>query len=1349
MNAKKGVLQIKGARAGNLQNLDLCLPHGAWTAVHGASGAGKSALLFGLLAPVSKRRFRLLEDPAALPGGGEAWLAPLADEVRGLHPVIAGAGEIPRGRRKTLLVDALDLWPLLEQAWHRQGGYLCTKCKTRWRPPLAVDIEQHCQSWEEGTTVLVLCHAAGQGRDRLLQGGWTRYRIEGRLQRLEEAAETLPQGSALLIDRFRWRPGQETRWREAVDAMLARGEPATLVAMDRETEIPAAASCPQCAQLHQSHTWQDWSRRSDLEDRYVQDQAWQHWVQASLQEWGAWVEEGNRSSAARRLRMLLRTGLGHLSANRTLGTLSLGEGRRLELSSWIAQVRSGQTVLLDEPGMGLHGRERQALAGLLQELVAQGNTVFTADPAREFLEAAHHWLWLGPGGGPDGGTIVGQGPRETLPKEDWHDEAFLQEHAPAETAEATVSFAKLRHRFVDIPHLELPLGRLVAFCGMSGSGKTTLIEQQLLPSLRGVEGAPEIHGKLPMGGVASLLERALRWSPWSTVATLSGCWAEVRQAFADGEEGRIRGLSAADLVARPRQGACAHCEGHGLDRDGLPCPQCDALGLREDLLDLRLRQRSLREWLTTPLHKLEKRLPARGRLRATVRHLIDLGLGERHLGERGRFLSLGERGRLALARSLASARRDRPKLFVLDEPCLGLPVQEARKVVALLRRLCREGHSVWVVEHHEYLLRAADYLVELGPGAGKEGGKVVFAGPASEVLQSNSATGRWLRERREEAPPPPPPRPWTELPSAVLPEDASRKGRLRLEEELRRELAMRSPLLQDQAGAEAMQHPAPAIRQELLHEASKAETAWTPVAWPTAPAGNSRLLEVLGLEEGFSHLCRAVATPRCQHCGGGGPWKDLQQAVGSLQEPGPWLFASPLPQSFLAKEEHPAWLRAAGFRRFLREGKSFRWTRQTEQDLQHGDAVWLEELPLDDPDIVGRLRDLSHQAALLGDGLVQVMSAQQPQEVQLSYRPGACRDCARDSVGMVAHLGGDTVQALREGRLETLCKVVLAEQQAPEVFARAMPLLQASSLLAQSAETSWRQLGEEEQRVARLIGLLLFPLEGVAILVDQALSGLSPSMAWRLGHAMVQGPGRFRFTDPEGWLDLPNEEALVQAQADQPFADAPASFDWESWCSPPRTEAGQSLREALGIEEDLKQYFLRTEGARLAGWTSRDLDPRHSNLRCAKCKGRGHFRPHPVLRVACPSCQGHGWQRALAAAEDRGLRWPDLGRQRLLDLAAFFPPSGRLGAVFATAVELNLGEFVLDSPLPSLPRGVRMLAPLAGSAQILPQEELAVGLALPGWTSLEAAGISRTMVKFREHAASFSWRDRHPLPSTV
>ncbi|MFQ5667228.1 MAG: hypothetical protein ACE5I7_12450, partial [Candidatus Binatia bacterium] len=281
-----------------------------------------------------------------------------------------------------------------------------------------------------------------------------------------------------------------------------------------------------------------------------------------------------------------------------------------------------------------------------------------------------------------------------------------------------------------------------------------LFEEELVPRLRG---ETNFRGRLPPGGVTVLLQRALRHASISTVATLSGAWSLLRRAFAAGEEGRIRGLAPADFVARPRQGGCRSCQGRGCDPFGVECPVCGGLGLRNDLLEVRLRSRPLREWLSTPLARIERRLGMAGdpRLRNLVRHLVALGLGDRCLGERGRWLSLGERSRIALARALAAARRGREQLFLLDEPCLGLPFSEARRVVALLRKLTREGHTFWVVEHHEVLLRSADWLVELGPGAGPEGGKVLYEGMPAGILEAGTPTGTWLATRGRPMPPAP------------------------------------------------------------------------------------------------------------------------------------------------------------------------------------------------------------------------------------------------------------------------------------------------------------------------------------------------------------------------------------------------------------------------------------------------------------------------------------------------------------------------------------------------------------------------------------------------------------------
>ena len=317
-----------------------------------------------------------------------------------------------------------------------------------------------------------------------------------------------------------------------------------------------------------------------------------------------------------------------------------------------------------------------------------------------------------------------------------------------------------------------------------------------------------------------------------------GAWEEIRCAFCEGEEGRIRGLNKSDLVAKLGKGGCIECRGHGILAQGFPCGECSGHGLRRDLLALRLRNRSLQEWLETPLNILEKRLPSDGTLRNRVAHLRNLGLGNRCFGERGRWLSLGERGRIALARALATSRRSRPKLFILDEPCLGLPVREAVKVVHLLRRLVSEGHSFWVVEHHEVFLRSADYLVEIGPGAGPEGGQLLYSGSASELEGKPTPTGVWLRKRTREAPIPSKLKPMQPSSSECLAEDASRKGRLRLEEDLSRELATRSPLTQEVGWAPSQQ----------------SDSHLPPLAWPIAPPPETSLWQVLGFAPAARHL---------------------------------------------------------------------------------------------------------------------------------------------------------------------------------------------------------------------------------------------------------------------------------------------------------------------------------------------------------------------------------------------------------------------------------------------------------------------------------------------------------------
>jgi len=1328
-------IQLRGLRAGNLKDLDLELHRGRWTAVHGPSGAGKSALLFGVLEPVSRRRFEILEDPRALPGLEESWLKPLADGVMGLDPVIASAGEIPRGRKKAALVEVLDLLSLLQKAWQKEGQYLCTACDHTWRPPSVDALLNLAKDWEENATVLVLSAASDADSAALLQAGWTRYRVGKTLARLEEAPSRLSEDAWLLLDRFKWRTNQALRLRDALASSLARGVAMRLVVAEQAFDFAAADRCPNCGLHHQSHAAEDWVRNLQLQDRCLNGKTWSTWMDLPLQEWLDLEPLPKQGRARRRLELLHRTGLGHLSGNRLLGTLSLGEARRLELVSWIAQVRRGQTVLLDEPGMGLHGRERQTVATLLQELVAQGNTVLTADPAREFLEAAHHWLALGPQGGPGGGLIVGQGHREQLPKEDW-----VEDPSTASPATEFLDFPKVQARHLNIKKLSIPLGRVVTFCGVSGSGKSTLLEQEILPRLRAKE---KVDGKIPEGGVHSLLERALRWSPASTIATLAGVWQEVRAAFASSEEARIRGIEAGALVARPGKGACPVCDGYAIDAHHLPCLACDGLGLREDLLELRLRNRPLRDWLTTPLEKLEKRLPAKGRLRNTVRHLIALGMGDRTLGERGRFLSLGERGRIALARVLSTARPGAPKLFLLDEPCLGLPVQEARKVVRLLRELCKDGHSFWVVEHHEYLLRSTDWMMEIGPGAGAEGGQLIYQGEAEGVLAQDTPTGHWLVSRRQMELEPPLPPPRQELRSRRLEEDMKRSGRRHLESELARELAMRSPLLHDLVGVET---------EDYDDDKSEVQEDWTPAAWPVDPPRGTRLAEVLGLAAPIQTILETHGSSVCSGCGGGGPWLSFEQAARDLSKTDDLIFTTPLPDAFLQRKEHASWLQAAGFRRFLRNGKTIRWRREEQAELQSGDLVWLDRLHPKEEAAVGRLRDVAHHAALLGEGKALALDPVSFKTVW-HFHPDICRDCERPNLPMEARLGTLKASELQNYPLQDVVKVCAQQKTGAGLFEEALELLAGTSLLSRKVGHTWTSLTQLEKQSARLGGWLLNPLQGVVLLADQALSGLPAAIARRFAERMLKGNAVFHFTDPEGWAFAPKPSTNQALQIDPPLP-FPMPFSMKEWCDPPRAKADATLRHALGVEWELSTYFQKSDVARLHGWGAEDLDVRRSQHRCQVCLGRRRTWLHPEWSLSCGSCHGTGWSASMAPLEERGVRWMDLGHRKILELQHMFADHPRLNAVFTWASDLCLGDFELDTPLQKLPRGTRMLAPfaawMAAATDVGPASSggARLGLALAGWIPLEAEHISSRIAGFPSAHSGHEWREHHPLFAT-
>ncbi len=1297
--ATPGAIRLRGLRAANLRNFDLDLPLHRWTAITGPSGAGKSALLGQVLEPVARRRFRILRNPTALPGGEEDWLPTVADAVENLPPVLSLSGELPRRRRHVAVATALGLWPRLIQAWEENGIHECRSCSCRWKPTQLEEFLAISTSWKEGERCEILTEVGGEDRESLMRAGWARARISGKSARLEEGTGPLPADAWLVLDRFRWRLDRMSRLQEALGLGLHRGGGVEFrLGLDVHL-LPGRRRCPECNTVAEDPADLAWLDVDDGGQHWIlADRTLNAWSQSALGDWQALLRAGTKP-VDRRLQQLCATGLGHLAAHRSLGSLSLGEARRLELSSLFAQVRCQQLLWIDEPGLGLHGQERARLCPLLRELVEQGNTLLTADPGNQFLEAADGFVCLGPGGGPRGGHLVSQGERAQ-----WVPPDLVRPQTRSVEFSGALSFVKLELRHIQISQLDLPLGGVVAVVGVSGSGKTTLLQDILLPRLR--EQGSRGEG---FHGVTSLLERALGWSPQSTLATLAGVWSELRIRLADGEEGRIRGLSAADLVASPKNGACPRCRGRGLDEDFMACPVCDGLGLRADLLDLRQGGLSLRSWLQKSLSDLLLHLPGDTRLRRTLVLLESLGLGDRSLGERGRFLSLGERSRLALVRQLASARRGHPRLFLLDEPCLGLPVQDSIRVVEVLRQLTNEGHSFWVVEHEEGLIQAADHVVEIGPGAGAEGGRLLFAGRPEELRNADTPTGRWLRDGEsvphvlaDSLPPP-------ALQSEILEEDLYGKGRRRLHEDLLREWNTRSPLQENQAFA---------------WQSGEGETrAVAPVAWPLPAPPTATLLQVLGLDGVLAEKVKRHGEPRCRQCGGAGPWNDLREAISSLQESNQALRVRVWTAPLLTTELSATVLRAAGFRRLWRQGKAV--LLRAEEEVLVGDEVWLDRGDaLEWPDSTGRLLDMEHHARLLAGGRLLARTDSQVWE----YHAGHCRECGwtKNSEDAVVRRWHDWT--LDEFRAAPLVESLQhATRATPEpLFVEAASLLAGTSLLERAGNTLMRSLQPLECRLARLLGLLLFPLHGLVLLHDRPLSGLPPACARRLAERLA-GPGAHRWTDPEGWSDSPGPLTELGKVAFLPLSPFSLELDGSAWADPAPAPNQATLRQALGLEPPLRRQYLACEEARMRGWADSDLTLSSRGRRCPVCLGRRRQSSHEALFLPCVACGGSGWSRETASLEIRGLRWSDLGFCSLAKLAIHFAESPALAGPLNLAVEAGLGSLLLDAPLSTLALGMASLAPiLAKLAGLEPFGECWLH-PFAGLTPLEARRVALRM----------------------
>jgi excinuclease ABC subunit A len=474
-----------------------------------------------------------------------------------------------------------------------------------------------------------------------------------------------------------------------------------------------------------------------------------------------------------RLAYLIEVGLGYLTLERSLHTLSAGEAQRVALTATLGSSLVDMLYVLDEPSVGLHAADVSPLADAIERLWQRGNTVVVVEHEEEIIRRASQAVEFGPAAGEDGGRIVFQGtPNELAACHDSRTGDWLSGRrtlgrgtARRGTAQGWVKLCGARGNNLQNLTVEFPLGVLCLVTGVSGAGKSSLVDKTLYPALarrlQRDSDAAALPDPLPYDDVLGTgqLEEAVHIdqspigrSPRSNPATYLKAFDPIRVLFSEQAEARARGLTAGHFSFNVDGGRCERCQGGSLlsvDMQFMAdvymrCPECGGRRYRSGVLEVKYRGQDIADVLDMTVRQAFTFFRGQRKVQAKLKHLLDVGLDYLRLGQPATTLSGGEAQRLKLAAHLAAKRRGRA-LFILDEPTTGLHFSDIVQLVDCFDALLEVGHSLVVVEHNLQLMKAADWLIDLGPGAADEGGQVIATGTPEEVANCDrSITGRIL-----------------------------------------------------------------------------------------------------------------------------------------------------------------------------------------------------------------------------------------------------------------------------------------------------------------------------------------------------------------------------------------------------------------------------------------------------------------------------------------------------------------------------------------------------------------------------------------------------------------------------
>ncbi|MGW7029268.1 ABC transporter [Streptomyces xanthophaeus] len=770
-------VRVRGAREHNLRGVDVDIPRDALTVFTGVSGSGKSSLAFGTLYAEAQRRYFESVAPYARRLIHQVG-APKVDSVTGLPPAVSleQRRSSPGSRSSVGTVTLLS--NSLRMLYSRAGSY----------PPGAERLDSDAFSPNTAAGACPSCHGLGRihrTSEELLvpdpglsirQGAIAAWPGAWQGKNLRDVLEALGHD----VDRP-WRdlPAEEREWilfteeqpmvtvhpvREAdriqrpyqgtymsahryVMRTFSDSKSATLRA--RAEKFLADSPCPVCEgrRLRPEALAVTFAGRTIAQLAALPLTALDA-VLASAHGGGGGSGEAARvlgEDLRSRIGPVVELGLGYLSLDRTAPTLSAGELQRLRLATQLRSGLFGVVYVLDEPSAGLHPADTEALLDVLDRLKEAGNTVFVVE---HHLDVVRHADWLvdvGPLAGEHGGQVLYSGPPQQLAgvAESATARHLFPAAGPGAGARRTVrkptGAVRLRgadrHNLRDVD-AEFPLGVFTAVTGVSGSGKSTLVGQVLAQEVAGRLAEPEF----PVRRLVEVDQKPIGRTPRSNLATYTGLFDVVRKLFTAAPEARARGWKAGRFSFNVPGGRCETCQGEGfvsvellfLPSTYAPCPECAGARYNAETLEVRYEGLDIAEVLSLTVESAATffaGVPAAAR---ALGALEAIGLGYLRLGQPATELSGGEAQRIKLATELQRLRRDHT-LYLLDEPTTGLHPADVRVLLGQLHGLVDAGHSVVVVEHDMAVVAGADWVVDLGPGGGAEGGRIVATGTPADV----------------------------------------------------------------------------------------------------------------------------------------------------------------------------------------------------------------------------------------------------------------------------------------------------------------------------------------------------------------------------------------------------------------------------------------------------------------------------------------------------------------------------------------------------------------------------------------------------------------------------------------